>query len=522
MAFLVLPELLIPIFLLIVLGLYVKSSRSSKNALLPMNWPFVGILPSLIVNLHRLHDYIASDILAPSGHSLKVGIATISIFGTCDPANIQHIFTSNHANYPKGDEFADIFDVTRGSLFTVDGEPCRRMRANYQSVLTSPRLVGLMSKCCRDKVAEGLLPIMTHMARTGAPVDMSDLMMRLVFDLYATTTFGVDPARLSLDNPPVHVADAMDTVMEVGFFRHIVPPSCWKVMRRLNVGPERKLAAAQLVLRRFTMDMIMERRKNRHITGQESVDVMSSYINDPHYDDDLLQATLITYMIAGRDTLGTTLPWIFYNLAKYPHVMSSIRDELAPILSSKADIISAATAVFEPQEAKARAYMQGTVIFEAEEVKPLLYLQATVLETLRLYPPIPIERKSVVATDVMPSGDEVCVQDIVLVSLYSMGRMEAVWGADCQEYRPERWLSENGRQLRYVPSHKFLAFNSGPRLCIGKDIAITQLKMIIAAVVWNFDVEMLDGQAIDTKLSCLLQMKDGLRMKLNKREMLHA
>ena len=58
----------------------------------------------------------------------------------------------------------------------------------------------------------------------------------------------------------------------------------------------------------------------------------------------------------------------------------------------------------------------------------LVYLHATLLETLRLYPPIPIERKSVVATDVMPSGDKVCARDIILVSIYSIGRMEAVSG----------------------------------------------------------------------------------------------
>jgi hypothetical protein len=40
-------------------------------------------------------------------------------------------------------------------------------------------------------------------------------------------------------------------------------------MRLLNIGPERKLAAAQAVLRRFTIEMIMERRKNGHvITGK--------------------------------------------------------------------------------------------------------------------------------------------------------------------------------------------------------------------------------------------------------------
>jgi hypothetical protein len=155
---------------------------SKKNPLLSVDWPVAGILPSLVYNLHRLHDYIVVDLLAPSGHSLKVAVVSIRFFITCDPANIQHIFTSNHANYPKGEEFAEIFDVTRGSIFTVDGQLSRRQRANYQGVLSSPRLVGLMTKCCHDKVEKGFLPFMTHMARTGTPVDMADLMTRLVFD----------------------------------------------------------------------------------------------------------------------------------------------------------------------------------------------------------------------------------------------------------------------------------------------------------------------------------------------------
>jgi hypothetical protein len=45
------------------------------------------------------------------------------------------------------------------------------------------------------------------------------------------------------------------------------------------------------------------------------------------------------------------------------------------------------------------------------------------------------------------------------------------------------------------------------------------MKIIVAAVVWNFDVKTLDDQAVDTRLSCLLQMKDGLKVKLKKREM---
>ncbi|KQJ95824.1 hypothetical protein BRADI_3g19260v3 [Brachypodium distachyon] len=529
MAFWFLPELLIPILvvLLVVLSLHIKSTRSKNSLPPPQNWPIAGILPSLVVNLHRLHDYIAA-VLPSTGNSFMAPIAsTTRFFVTCDPANVQHVFTSNHANYPKGEEFAQIFDVTSGSLFTADGESSRRLRARYQSVLSSPRLLASMANCCHDKVEKGLLPFMARMARTGAPLDINDVVSRLVFDLYATTVLGVDPCRLSLlDMPPMQVADAMDTVMEVGFVRHIVPLFCWKLMRCLMVGPERRLAAAQGVLRRFTLEMVERRRKTvcsigrleeneeeqqARVTSSSVVDILSNYVNDPEYyenDDHLLQATLITYMIAGRDTIGTTLPWVFYNLAKNPHVVLGIRNKLAPIASTRK-----AAAPFD-----AGAMM----VFEPEELKPLVYLQASLLESMRLYPPIPIEREIMVSSDVMPSGHEVRAGDIVIISLYSMGRMEDLWGPDCQEYNPERWLSKDGGKLRHVPSHKFLAFNSGPRMCLGKDIAISQMKTIVAAVLWNFDVVgvLLDGQqAVEPKLSCLLQMKNGLKLKVQKREM---
>ncbi|KQJ95595.1 noroxomaritidine synthase [Brachypodium distachyon] len=509
MAFLFLPGQLISTLalLLLVLALYIIKCSRPKDPLQPTNWPIIGGLPFIVHNLHGLHDHV-TDVLASSGYSFKVTIASMGTLVTCDPANVRHIFTSNHANYPKGEGFADIFDVVNGSLFTVDGESCLRQRATSNRALSSPGFVAFTTNYCCDKVGKGLLPFLTRVARTGNPLDINDLMGRLVFDLYATSVFGVDPGLLSLDMPSVHLA-AMDTVMEVGFFRTIVPAFCWKSMRRLNIGPERKLASAQAVLRNFAMEMI-ERRKTSgaHIAPQEqatasSVDILSNFIHDLDYNnDDLLQATLILHMIAGRDTIGTTLPWIFYNLAKNPHVVSKIRNELAPIVSRKQTTIANDPMTFEP-----------------EEVKALVYLQASLLETLRLYPPIPFERKEVAASDVMPSGHEVCARDIIIVSLYSMGRMEDVWGADCREYKPERWFLKDGAMLRHVPSHKFLAFNSGPRLCLGKNIAITQMKTIVASVVWSFDMEVLGAQVIvEPKLSCLLQMKNGLKVKVKKRE----
>jgi cytochrome P450 len=502
MAFPFLLQLLI-ITTLVVSLLYVRLWRPRNGSLRPIDWPVVGVLPGLISRLHNLHDEL-TVVLAASGCNFKAQgplESGMRFFVTADPANVRHIFTSNHANYPKGEELAEIFDIVSGSILTADGEACRQQRGMFQSVLSNPRVLELMSRCCWDKVVDGLLPFLARMERTGTPFDMQDLMTRLIFDLTATPIFGVDPGCLSTNMPSMHVAAAMDSVMEVGLLRHTVPASCWKMMRQLNLGPERKLAVAHTLLHGFIREM-MEKTKGRCSDPDDlaAVDILSG---DPAYSSDkaLLSRILINYMIAGRDTVGTTLPWVFYNLAKNPRVVSGIREELAHIASLKASAAASNDSVF----------------FESEETKDLVYLQAALFESLRLYPPGPFERKVVVADDVLPSGHRLCSGETILISIYSMGRMEALWGKDCNEYRPERWLSEDGGKLRYVPSHKFMAFNSGPRMCLGKDIAITQMKTIVAAVIWNFDLELLEGQTIQPKLSCILQIKNGLKMKVKKR-----
>ncbi|XP_037450647.1 noroxomaritidine synthase 2-like [Triticum dicoccoides] len=503
-----LQQLLISMLLILLVSVYLyfrSTIRSKKSSELSTNWPIVHMLPAIVANLHNLLDFFTAN-LAHAGHNFSLPIPQRNIFLTCDPANIRHIFTTNHKNFPKGPEFAAIFNSMDRGIFTVDGESWRLQRAKFQSVISSPQLVGSMVACCHDKVKNGLLPLFTNMASTSTPFDMQEVIARFVFDLAATPLFGVDPNLLSLDMPPMEVAVAMDTVMDVALFRHIVPASCWKAMRLLNIGPERKLNMAHRVIRRFFMEMIERKRVNGgHLCNdgeQQRVDVLSSYINDPDYaDDDLLRAKLLSIMFGGRDTIGFTLPWMFYSLTRNPKIISIIRNELSPIASHK---VATGTS--------------DMVIFEPEETKSLVYLKAVLYETLRLYPPIPIERKTVVADAIMPSGHQVHAGETVLISLHSMARMEAIWGEDCRDYNPDRWLSEDGNKLRYVPSHKFLSFNSGPRMCPGKEIAVLQLATVVAAVVWNFDMELVEGQSIQPKLSCTLQMKNGLTMILKKRE----
>ncbi|XP_044969043.1 alkane hydroxylase MAH1-like [Hordeum vulgare subsp. vulgare] len=501
--------LLVPLYYLY---LRVRCRSGNPALVLPTDWPILHMFPSFLANLHNLHDYLTL-VLAGSDHNFRAhgppGTG-LRFFVTCHPGNVRHIFTTNHTNFPKGAEFTDIFDVVGGSLFTIDGEPSRRQRAKVKGALSNPRMTATMAACCCDKVENGLLPFFSRMASTGTQFDMQELMSRFMFDLAAMPFFGVDPGLLSSDvlqdMPPMDVAVAMDTFMEVGFYLLMTPASCWKLMKRLNIGPGRKLKVARTVLQEFAVEM-MERREINICVGndkkQEGVDILSSFLNDPDYaDNDLLRAMILGYMFAARDTVGTTLTWIFYNLAQSPNTVSAIRKELSPIASRKVE-----------------AGVGAMLIFEPEETKSLVYLTAVLYETLRLHPAAPLECKTVVADDIMPSGHEVHAGDTIIISIHSMGRMEGVWGEDCLDYKPDRWLSEGGNTLRYVPSHKFMAFNSGPRTCLGKDIAVMQMKTVIASTLWNFDLQVMEGQTIQPKQACIQQMENGLIVKLKKREM---
>ena len=104
----------------------------------------------------------------------------------------------------------------------------------------------------------------------------------------------------------------------------------------------------------------------------------------------------------------------------------------------------------------------------------------------------------------------------ILFCIYAMGRIEGIWGKDCGEYRPERWLSGSGR-VRHEPSYKFAAFNSGPRSCLGRDLGLTNLKIAAAAIIYNFRVELVDGHVVEPTDSVVLHTKNGLMVRVQRR-----
>jgi 12-hydroxyjasmonoyl-L-amino acid 12-hydroxylase / fatty acid hydroxylase len=171
-------------------------------------------------------------------------------------------------------------------------------------------------------------------------------------------------------------------------------------------------------------------------------------------------------MLAGRDTISSALTGFFLLLSCYPHVKSSIRHEIDVAISSAKN---------------------GNA--SLDRIRGMHYVHAALFESMRLFPPVQFDSKFCIGDDMLPDGTNVTKGTRVTYHAYAMGRMEDVWGPDCNEFRPERWLNDG----KFVPvsPFKFPVFQGGVRVCIGKEMALMEMKTVIVSVVRSFDFEVI-------------------------------
>ncbi|XP_066308286.1 alkane hydroxylase MAH1-like [Miscanthus floridulus] len=482
--------------------------RLNRRNGLPTNWPVVGSLPAIIVNAGRMHEWL-TEFLRTAGLSYVVKGpwgSPVDVIVTADPANVAHVFTANFGNYPKGKEFAQLFDVLGDGIFNADGESWAFQRRKAHALLSDARFRAGVAASTARKLRDGLVPLLDGLAASGAVLDLQDVFVRLTFDLTAMFVFGIDPGCLAPDFPYVPFAAAMDTIEEVLFYRHVTPVPWLRLQKFLKIGHSKKMRNARRLLDASIAEFISLRRGHAaeaESTGEAAeADLLTSYLacqdeigmSGAEFDR-FLRDTTFNIMVAGRDTTSSALTWFFWLLTKHPDVETKILEELRA----------------HPPSSGADGHRTTA------ELKQLVYLHAALSESLRLYPPVPFEHKAAARPDTLPSGGRVGPSRLVIVSFYSMGRMEAVWGKDCSEFRPERWLTAAGL-FRHEPSYKFVAFNVGPRTCLGRDLAYSQMKAVVAAVLPRFRVEVDAGAVVRPKLSIILHMKDGLKVRVHKRE----
>ncbi|XP_057508986.1 cytochrome P450 704C1-like isoform X2 [Actinidia eriantha] len=464
-----------------------------------MEAPVVGTVFNQLIHFNRLFDYQTS--LARRYSTYRLVMLSHSEVYTADPVTVEYILKTKFANYGRGQYHTGIMrDLFGDGIFAVDGEKWRHQRKLASYEFSTKVLRDFSSTVFRTNAAKLASEVFVTSA-ANRMMDLQDLLMKSTLDSIFKVGFGVDLNTLSgSDESSNRFMKAFDDSNAIVYWRYV--DILWKIKRLLNVGLEAVLKQNIEVIDNFVYELIRckrEQMKNGKLDrGKE--DLLSRFLVESEKDpenmtDKYLRDITLNFTIAGKDTSANTLTWFFYMLCRHPFVQEKIAQEVREATEAEKNV---STDEFANKLTEAA-------------LEKMHYLHAALTETLRLYPAVPVDGKISEKDDILPNGFKIKKGDGVNYMAYPMGRMTYIWGEDAEEFRPERWL-DNGA-FRAESPFKFTAFQAGPRICLGKEFAYRQMKILASFLLFFFKFKLVDESRKATyRTMFTLHMDQGLHL----------
>ncbi|MBN3314052.1 CP11A protein, partial [Atractosteus spatula] len=162
-----------------------------------------------------------------------------------------------------------------------------------------------------------------------------------------------------------------------------------------------------------------------------------------------IKASVTELMAGGVDTTSITLLWTLYELARHPGLQEELRAEIQA----------------------ARASSDGDI---TQMLKAVPLVKGALKETLRLHP-VAVSLQRYITKDIVIQNYHIPSGTLVQLGLYAMGRSPHVFPRP-EQYQPSRWL--RGEQSYF----RSLGFGFGPRQCLGRRIAETEMQLFLIHV----------------------------------------
>ncbi|KAJ8725105.1 hypothetical protein PYW07_016063 [Mythimna separata] len=155
-----------------------------------------------------------------------------------------------------------------------------------------------------------------------------------------------------------------------------------------------------------------------------------------------------------------------------------------------------------------------------QDTLEMKYLERCLMETLRMFPPVPIIARHLNQDITLPScGKKVPAGTTVVVATYKLHRRPDVY-PNPTKFDPDNFLPERSANRHY---YAFVPFSAGPRSCVGRKYAMLKLKIILSTILRNFRIHS-DLKESDFKLQAdiILKRAEGFKVRLEPRKVTKA
>jgi len=382
-----------------------------------------------------------------------------------NPEFIKHILLKNYQNYKKGVGFERVKMLLGNGIIVSDGPFWRKQRRLIQPAFSKAMIesqVEMVQKCNIERMAKWQAILGSN---ESVEIDISYEASDLALDIVLRVLFSDDVDSLLNDSGENPFAF-------------------------LTEDPTRDV---QVVLKyRSLMNILLELIQARRTTTKKYNDFVSVFVAARDKDtgegmsDKELLDEVMTMIVAGHETSAITLTWVWYFMAKYPHVDQSVQDEI------KTSKISGAPGF--------------------DDLDKIPYIKQVTEEALRIYPPVWLFTRKAIEADqlgpyAIPAGSD------IFLSPYYLHRNETFWN-EPEVYRPERFSADEQKE-----QHKFsyIPFSAGPRRCIGDFFATVEMQIHVGLMAQKFRFELLNDMVPELEASINMRAKNPIILKMRKR-----
>ncbi|KAI1281580.1 cytochrome P450 [Xylaria sp. FL0933] len=335
-----------------------------------------------------------------------------------------------------------------------------------------------------DQCADIFAQRLSEMSEAHVPVDMGHWLQCYAFDVIGCITYG---ERIGFLDRGVDIQGIMSVIekqLVYGTLMGIYSRFHHVAFTVINFLAGKKGAGREFIVR-LTRSRVADVQEKRKEGTEEQSDGAEPFVskflakyevNPETFSMDHVLAGCTANMAAGSDTTGVTLSAILYFLLTHPQCLQELRAEI--------------------EEFRAKGPLSDSFGFKDTQQMP--YLQAVIKESLRMHPAtgLPLER-------VVPEGGAtICGHSfpagtIVGINSWVAHRNQQVFGADADEFRPERWLMSDTDKLAAM-NRQWIPFGVGSRTCIGRHISTLEISKLIPRIVLGFDFKLSTKNAKDS------------------------
>ena len=330
-------------------------------------------------------------------------------------------------------------------------------------------------------------------AKEGLMIDLQADLMRYTVDTIAGLAFGAQVNTLESDDDVIQ--HHLNKIFPTLFRRILAPVPVWRFVRS---AADRQLERSMGEVNSAVAGFVTQARERllvdpllREQPGN-LLELMIVAADEPGsgIDDQPVAGNVFTMLLAGEDTTANTIAWMIHLLWRNPQALARAVDEVRRVVGDMANPT-------------------------LDQMAQLHYVEACAHETMRLKPVAPIIlletlHEMTIGNVQVPAGLAIC----------SLMRRDSVSDSHlprASAFEPERWLAESEPgALAHAAKRVSMPFGAGPRICPGRYLALLEMRMAMAALLGNFDIESVDtpdGQEAREHLAFTM-MPVGLRMRL--------